>query len=329
MFIGHALLAFALAVLFAEWRGWSTRQAFALGIATGAFAALPDVDVLYAAVAANPSEFVAGTAVQPEAFWGPANEAHRLMTHSLVVAALAGPAFGLWTLRSGRGWRRLAAGLAAVTLMALVVVAGVTSGPIGAFVVGAFAVIGVAIAEAARSRLALSPRIIALAATAGLASHPWGDLVTGEPPALFYPLDISLLSERVLLSGDPTLHLLGAFALELSVVALAVVVVARQTGYQPHRLVDRRALLGVVYGVSAVFMTPPTIHLSYRFVGSILTVGGFCGVAHPSVRGWYPFRTVVDRLVGTTERALRTVLTTLAGIAIALVSYGVVYLLVG
>ncbi|MXR50055.1 hydrolase [Halovenus sp. WSH3] len=326
MFIGHALLAFALAVLIAEWRGWDTRQAFALGIATGAFAALPDVDVLYAAVAADPTKFVAGAAVRPEAFWGPANEAHRLMTHSLVVAALAGPAFGLWTLRSERGWRRGAAALAAVVLAALVAVAGLTSGLVGAFVVGAFVLVGVVLAEAARSRLALSPRIVALAATAGIASHPWGDLVTGEPPALFYPLNVSLLSERILLSSDPTLHLLGAFGLELGVVALAVGVVARQLEYEPHRLIDRRALLGVAYGVAAVVMTPPTIHLSYRFVGSILAVGGVCGVAHPSVRGWYPLRTVLDRLVGTTERALRTVLTTLTGIAIALVSYGAVYL---
>lgn len=329
MFIGHALLAFALAALVAQWRGWRSRQALAVGVAAGAFAALPDVDVLYAAVAANPTEFVASTGVQPEAFWGPANEAHRLMTHSLVVAALAGPGFGLWTLRSAAGWRRAGAVLGAAILAGLVAVAVAASGPTGAFVVAAFVLVGLAIAEASRSRLALSPRVVALAATAGIASHPWGDLVTGEPPALFYPFEVSLLSERIVLSSDPTLHLLGAFALELGVVALAAVVVAREAGYRPHRLVDRRALLGAVYGVSAVFMAPPTIHLSYQFVGSILAVGGVCGVAHPSIRGWYPLRTVVDRLVGTSERALRTALTTLTGIAVALVSYGVVYLLIG
>lgn len=329
MFIGHALLAFALATLIAQWRGWDPRRALAVGIAAGAFAALPDVDVLYAAVAANPAEFVASTGVQPEAFWGPANEAHRLMTHSLVVAALAGPAFALWTLRSATDWRRGGAVFGAVVLAGLVAVAAASSGPVGAFVVTAFVLVGLAIAELSRSRLGLTPRIVALAATAGIASHPWGDLVTGKPPALFYPFEFSVLSERVVLSSDPTLHLLGAFALELAVVALAVVVVARQAGYRPRRLVDRRALIGVVYGAAAVVMAPPTIHLSYQFVGSILAVGGVCGVAHPSVGGWYPVRTVVDRLVGTSERALRTVLTVLAGIAVALVSYGAAYLLVG
>ena len=329
MFIGHALLAFALAVLIAQWRGLRSQQALALGVVAGAFAALPDVDVLYAAVAANPTELVASTGVQPEAFWGPANEAHRLMTHSLVVAALAGPAFALWTLRSATGWRRGGALLGAGMLAGLVVVAAATSGPIGAFVLGAFVFVGLAIAELSQSRLDLSPGMLALTATAGIASHPWGDLVTGEPPALLYPFDISLLSERIVLSADPTLHLLGAFALELGVVALAAAVVAREAGYRPRRLVDRRALIGAVYGVTAVFMAPPTIHLSYQFVGSILAVGGVCGVAHPSVRGWNPIRTAIDQLVGTTERALRTVLTTLAAIAIALLSYGVVYLLVG
>jgi membrane-bound metal-dependent hydrolase YbcI (DUF457 family) len=329
MFIGHALLAFALAVIIAQWLGWESREALAVGIAAGAFAALPDVDMLYAAVAINPTEFVASTGVQPEAFWGPANQAHRLMTHSLVVAALAGPAFSLWTLRSAAGWRRGGAILGAGVLAGLVVLAAATSGPIGAFVVGAFVLVGLAIAELSQSRLDLSPGVLALAATAGIASHPWGDLVTGEPPALFYPLDVSVLSERIVLSGDPTIHLLAAFALELGVVALAAAVVAQQAGYKPHRLVDRRALIGAVYGVTAVFMVPPTIHLSYQFVGSILAVGGVCGVSRPGVRGWYPVRTAVDRLVGTSERALQTVLTTLTGIAVALVSYGVVYILVG
>ncbi|WP_436902370.1 metal-dependent hydrolase [Halovenus halobia] len=330
MFIGHALLAFALAMLVAQWRGWGQREVLAVGVAAGAFAALPDVDVLYAAVAMNPAALVAGTGVDPGAFWGPANEAHRLMTHSLVVAAIAGPAFGLWAWRSADRWQSVAGSVAAVgVLVALVAVAAATSGLIGAFVMGAFALFGLGIAELSRSKLQLRARIIGLAATAGVASHPWGDLVTGEPPALFYPLDVSVLSGRVMLSSDPTLHLLGAFALELAVVALAVAVLARQLGYEPHRLVDRRALVGAGYGVAAVVMAPPTIHLSYQFVGSILAVGGFVGVSQPAALGRSRLRSVCDRLVGTTERTLRTTLTALAGVGIALVSYGLVYLLVG
>lgn len=329
MFLGHGLLAFAFAVLIAQWRGWGSRQVLAVGVAAGAFAALPDVDVLYAALAVNPVALLGAAGVQPSAFWGPANEAHRLMTHSLVVAAVAGPAFGLWALRS-TDQRGLTAGVTAlVALAALVAVAAATSGLVGGFVVGAFALVGLAVAELARSKLRLRPRIVALVATAGIASHPWGDLVTGEPPALFYPLDVAGLDSRVVLSPDPTLHLLGAFAIELAVVALAVAVLARALGYEPRDLVDHRALAGAGYGVAAVVMAPPTIHLSYQFVGSILAVGGFVGVSEPAALGGTRLRAAVDRLLGTTERTLRTVLTGLAGIAVALMSYGLVYLLVG
>ena len=48
MFIGHALLAFAIAALVADWRGWGRRDALVVGVVAGAFATLPDVDIAYA-----------------------------------------------------------------------------------------------------------------------------------------------------------------------------------------------------------------------------------------------------------------------------------------
>jgi membrane-bound metal-dependent hydrolase YbcI (DUF457 family) len=351
LFVGHALLAFALAVLVAEWRGWPTHRAFAIGIAVGLFAALPDVDVLWAVVAMNPSELVAGTQIRPSEFWGTAHGIHRSMTHSLVAAAVAGPAFGLWTLRrrrafdgigpwsdvgenlegGGRFDRRSVASvaIALAALATLVVVSVYASGAVGGFVMTAFVLGGLAIATGARRYLGLSPRLIALAAVAGVASHPWGDLVTGEPPALLYPIDVQLLSERVVLSADPTLHLLGAFAIELAVVVLAAIVVARHAGLDPASLVDRRAGIGALYGAGAVLMVPPTIDLSYHFVFSILTVGVVCGTIRRS--RWSPVsaRNLYHRFAGDPEAALRTTFTALAGIAIALVSYAVVYALVG
>lgn len=344
-------MAFALAVLVAEWRGWPTRRAFAIGIAVGLFAALPDVDVLWAVVAMNPSELVAGTQLRPSEFWGTAHGIHRSMTHSLVAAAIAGPAFGLWTLRrrsdgdsvesrsgadgtdqSARRFDRLhvASGAVAIAALAALVAASVyATGVVGGFVMTAFVLGGLAIATVARTYLGLSPRLIGLAAVAGVASHPWGDLVTGEPPALLYPFDVHLLSERVVLSADPTLHLLGAFAIELAVVVLAAVVVARHAGLDPVSLVDRRAGVGALYGAGAVVMAPPTIDLSYHFVFSILTVGVVCGTIRRS--RWSPrsARNLYHRLAGDPEAALRTTFTALAGIAVALVSYAVVYALVG
>lgn len=338
MFIGHALLAFALAVLFAEWRGWDSERALAFGIATGAFAALPDIDVLYALVAVNPAEFITATGVNPGTFWGTANETHRLMTHSLLVSAVAGAAFGLWALGSHRldsalmssTPQRLAAAVTALAaLAAIVAVAAVTSGPIGAFVMGAFVVVGLLLAWASQSYLGLQPSHIALAAVGGMASHPWGDMVTGSPPALLYPFEFSLISERVMLSADPTIHLLGAFAIELAAVALAIAVLARQMEFRPQNLVDRRALLGALYGPAAVVMVPPTIDVSYQFVFSILVVGAVIGSARGPQQGQYSPRVLAARLAGHPEAALRTTLTMLTGIAVALVSYGVVYLLAG
>jgi len=340
VFVGHALLAFALAVLVAEWRGWPSERAVAVGVATGAFAALPDVDILYAVVAVDPTQFIATTGVRPEEFWGPANEAHRLMTHSLTVAAVAGAAFGLWTWGAdpetplfewptGNRRRQAGAVATAVVLAGLVVVAGRTSGPIGAFVMTAFAVGGVAIATVARSRLELSPRIVGLAAVAGIASHPWGDMVTGSPPALLYPFEAGLVPERVLLSSDPTLHLLGAFAIELAAIALAAVVVARHRGYSPAALVDGRAVLGVLYGGAALVMVPPTIEVSYHFVASIVLVGVACASIPRSRQEPYLIRDLSSRLAGDAEAALRTTFTALGAIALALASYAVVYLLLG
>ncbi|AGN00371.1 membrane-bound metal-dependent hydrolase [Salinarchaeum sp. Harcht-Bsk1] len=345
MFIGHALLAFALAVLVAEWRGWPTHRAFAIGIATGLFAAAPDVDMLWTVVAIEPSELVVGTRIQPGEFWGSAHGIHRSMTHSLVAAAVAGPAFGLWTLRRSRGadplgWSTddasgtdgfdrhtlVSVALALAGLSVLVTAAVLASGFVGGFVMTAFVLAGLAIATASRIYLGLSPVEIGIAAVAGIASHPWGDLVTGEPPALLYPFDVQLISERVLLSGDPTLHLLGAFAIELAAVTIAAIVLARAADLDPIRLVDRRAAAGVLYGAGAVVMVPPTINLSYHFVFSILTVGVVLGGLRRSPRSPYSLRNLYHRFVGDPEAALRTTFTALAGIAVALVSYAVVYL---
>jgi len=348
LFIGHALLAFALAVLIAEWRGWPTHRAFAIGIATGLFAAVPDADMLWVLVAIEPSELFVGARLQPGEFWGSAHGIHRSMTHSLVAAAVAGPAFGLWALqgRSGAdplGWRTdggqpsegldrgtvASVTVALVALSVLVAASILASGFVGGFVMTAFVLGGLAIATVSRTYLGLSPREIGIAAVAGIASHPWGDLVTGEPPGLLYPFDVHLLTDRVVLSGDPTLHLLGAFTIELAAVTLAAIVLARAAGLDPIRLVDRRAAAGAFYGAGAVVMVPPTLNLSYHFVFSILTVGVVCGGLRRAQRHPYSLANLYHRFVGNPEAALRTTFTALAGIAIALLSYAVVYLSLG
>ena len=329
MFLGHALLAFALATLIADWRGWPARRALTLGLVAGAFAAIPDVDVAYAAVAIDVGALNAAAVTQPSTLWDATRDVHRTMTHSLIVALLAGPAFGLWAVkRTGSPLTRAAGrGVSAIALAALVGAAYLVSGPLGGVVMGMFAAAGVGVATLCRITTDFPARTVALAATAGLLSHPWGDLVTGAPPRLFYPFDVGVFDGRVLLHGDPTMHLLGAFAIELAVVWLAAVTIARVAGFSLPELVDLRALAGVAYGVPAVSMAPPTLEVSYHFVFSILSVGVIsAGVStRPTA---IPSATELRRQFGRHPLLLSVAFTALTGITAALVGYAVVYLVV-
>ena len=288
MFVGHGLLVFALATFAAAWRGWPPRRAVTLGVVVGAFATLPDIDVVYAPIAIDGGRFLGGGSVRPDAFWAAANSVHRSMTHSLVVAAIAGPALGAWS--SGTE-RRIPRGLALAALVSLVAVAVAVSGALGGVGMGAAA-------SACRRWTDLSPGLVGLAATAGLASHPWGDLLTGQPPQLFYPFDTGALSARLVLHSDPTLHLLGAFAIELATIWLAAIAVVRVT--------DRSWRV-----------------FSFHFVFSIIGVGIVCaGVA------WYrsdPTPPAAATDGGADRSGFDFAAVGLTGTTVALAGYTLVY----
>jgi membrane-bound metal-dependent hydrolase YbcI (DUF457 family) len=323
VFVGHGLLMFAIAVVAAEWRGWSSRRALTLGVAAGLFAALPDIDVVYALIAIDGGRFLGGGSIAPEVFWDAANSVHRSMTHSLIVAAVAGPALGAW---SSRGSGRTLRGLALVVLIGLVVVAIVVSGTLGGIVMGAFVVGGLATAAACRRWTDLSPGIVALAATAGLASHPWGDLLTGQPPQLFYPFDTGVLSARIVLHADPTLNLLGAFAVELGTIWLAAIAVVRVTNRSWRTFYGPSAGLGAAYSVSALVLLPPTLEMSFHFVFSIIGLGMVCAVL-----SWYRSKPTPPAAAtdgGADPSGFDFGVIGLTGITVALVGYALVYLVV-
>lgn len=339
MFLGHALFAFAAVALVADWYGFRGRRALVLGCIAGAFAAIPDVDVAYVALALDVGQVAA--AADAEAFWAATNEVHRTITHSLVVAVVAGPAFGLWS------WRRPGASQAGrigalALLIGLVGVANAVSGPSGALVMGLFVLAGLAVSTAAAST-EIQPRTVAALAAIGLLSHPWGDLVTGGPPALFYPFNLDVVGERVLLHADPTLHLLGAFAIELAAIWLAALAVVRTTDLSLARLVDRRALVGVAYGPAALVLAPPTLAVSYHFVFSIIPIGVVCGGLSTGIPGGVfgpalgqrPLRRLAWPRIPMSLADLSSrevcgiVLTGLTGVTVALGSYAAVHLLIG
>jgi membrane-bound metal-dependent hydrolase YbcI (DUF457 family) len=310
MFVGHGFLAFAIAASVALSRGWGHDRALAVAVVAGLFGTLPDVDMLYALAGLAGS--LEGVVVASDAFWAAAGEVHRGATHSLVVGAVAAAGFAGWR---GHADRRVGPA-ALLTLATLVAVGVVRGGPVTGAVLGAFVLGGVGIASLG-ARLDVGPRALLAAALLGLLSHPFGDLLTGQPPALLYPLDTSLLAARVTLHADPTLHLLGAFFVELAAIWLGMAALVRLRGGRLPAYVRPRAALGVGYA-AAVFTVPaPTLEVASPFVFSVLAVGvvgvplGVPGVRPPAGR-----------------RALTAVGTALAAVTLAGLAYATAYLAV-
>jgi len=301
MFVGHATAAFGAVALLALLAGVSRRRAAALAVVAGLFAAVPDVDMAYALVGlvgVDPTQPLAAA----NSFWGASTAVHRGVTHSLAVALPAGVAFALAPTH-----RRVAA----AALFGVVAVVFAASGPVAAVVAALFAAFGWVFA---RFGHAVGVRGWSLLAVTlfGLASHPFGDLLTGEPPALLYPLDVVVLGETVTLSADPTLHLLGAFGFELAAVWLGVVGALAIADRRLREFVDYRAVAGATYALAAVALPAPTLETSYQFVFSVLAVGTV---------GVTPKPTAPRTLPGLPS----ALLTGLAAVTVAGAAYAVAY----
>jgi len=303
VFVGHGLLAFAVVALAGERLGWDRRAVLVAAVLAALFGTLPDVDVVYAPVGL----LLNGDPAAPvESFWDAGNQVHRGVTHSLVVAVPTAGAAGLLATR------RTAARVAGATALTGVwVLATLVSGALGSAVALVFVAGAAGLAVLAR-RYAVTPARAAGAALLGLVTHPFGDLLTGSPPAMLYPFDATLVAERVTLSPDPTLQLLAAFWFELAVVWLAVVAYFRLTDRRVRTHVERPAALGVVYGGAALVLPPPTLAVSYHFVYTVLGTGV---VAVAATRP-------VARL------SWSIAVTALAAVSVASLSYAVVYLVV-
>jgi membrane-bound metal-dependent hydrolase YbcI (DUF457 family) len=265
MMVGHAALAFALATGAALAVGLDRERALLFGATAGAFGLVPDVDIGYAIVGLfTDGGFDPGAL--PDVFWETGNIVHRGLTHSLVVGAVTALLLGLLA-RDGPLRSVAVAGLAGLVALTL---AG--PGTLEAGVMASFLLAGGAVVLGARL-LGLGAPAVTGAALVGLLSHPFGDVFTGTSPTLLYPFDLPVLPERVLLSSDPTLHLLGAFGTELAAVWLAVGVyfLVRDRPFRPH--LHRRAVLGTGYASAVVLLPLPTLAVSYQFVFGVLAVG--------------------------------------------------------
>jgi membrane-bound metal-dependent hydrolase YbcI (DUF457 family) len=320
MFVGHGLLAFALVAGLARLRGWSRHRALTVGLLAAAFGMLPDVDMAYAPVGLLLSADPGGPIATAQAFWSTGNVVHRAVTHSLIV----GPLVALGALAiAGTDRRRRAAG--GVGLLALPLVALAVSGPLGSAVTTVF-VAGAALLGFAGRRYGLGPRAVGAAALAGLVTHPFGDLFTGEPPAMLYPLSTAPPVERIALGPEPTLHLLGALGVELSTAWLALFVyfAVRHGAERPsslpgavRRVVSGRAGLGAGYAATVFVLPAPTLDVSYHFVFPLLGLGLLVALPTPRMAR------------GAVARPVRAAATGLAAVTVATLAYTLVYLTVG
>jgi membrane-bound metal-dependent hydrolase YbcI (DUF457 family) len=242
------------------------------------------------------------------------------VTHSLVV----GPLVTLGALGIATDDRRVRTA-AGIGLLVLPVVALAVSGPLGSAVTTVF-VAGAALLAFVGRRYGLGPAAIGAAAFAGLMTHPFGDLFTGEPPAMLYPLATTSTVERVALHPDATLHLLGALGIELATawLALFVYLAVKYGTERPsafpgtlRSVVAGRAGLGAGYAATFFLLPAPTLDVSYHFVFPLLGLG--LVVALPTPR----------TLRGSTARPVRVAATGLAAVTVATLAYTLVYVTVG
>lgn len=264
---GHALLAFILIAAVATAVGYGRKQALLLGVIGAAFAALPDIDMLYAWKELL-LLFTGGVFQFVDAFWTASQVTHRGVSHSLVTAVLAGTGFSLY-FASGR---RLVAGL---VFSSMVGGALLLSGILPAAIMGVFVLIGLTITHLVRTRTTVSPRAFLAVVLAGLASHPFGDVFTGAPPDFLYPLGITILTERIVIHADPTLNLLSIFLLELVLIWGALATYTHLTKESLYSHVHPVAMAGLLYSVAPFIIPAPTLQASYQFVFSILGTGVF------------------------------------------------------
>lgn len=303
MIAGHAPLAFALGASLAIVLRRDRHEALTIGLVAGAFALVPDIDMVYAVaglLGSGTTELWSATA----AFWAHSTAVHRAATHSLVVSLAAAVAFSL------AGNRRTSF-VAYAALCGLVGLELLLTDALAAAIMALFAVAGLGVTSGAR-RIGFDRGTILIAALVGLVSHPFGDLFTGQPPPLLYPFDVPVLTDRIALVADPTLNLLAVFGLELAMIWLGVVAAGRLLEAPVFHHIDRRAAIGAGYGAAVFFVPPPTLDVSYQFVFSVVAVGAV-GIA--------PLTQRIDR-----RGIVTAALTGLAAMTLGGLAYTAVYL---
>ncbi len=344
MFVGHEFIAFAIAGAAALRLGCDDRPALHAGLIAAVAALLPDLDIAYA-LATYAVAVADGAPLGWEAFWGVANATHRVVTHTLPTGIVAALTFGT-TVAVGRraaidDQNRPQPGLVPTVALAGAALAGMVillSGfraavsSAAAVVAAGFLVCVGAAGWVLAARTDLPTAGATAAAGVGFLSHPFGDVLLAVPPPLFSPVGPPVLTARVSLAADPTLHLLGALFAELAAVWAGLAVFSQVAGDRIggghlRDAIDRRAGVGVAYASAATTLPRPTITDAHILGATIVPLAALVGVW----AGYASFRRgrASDRTGAETrmyEHIFVGVVTGVAALALAAIAYTVVYI---
>jgi hypothetical protein len=334
MYVGHGLLAFALVGAVARLAERDDRDVLLLATLGAGYGLLPDIDLVYTVYAVAES---GPTGIFPttEHVWTESWVIHRTLTHSLFVGcALVLVVVGIGTAmpqhlsgQRSQSNRALGGTLAGLVAIGLLWIASAADGALGAITM-TLLVSGVAGLGVFGRQYGISVPWIGSVASLGLLSHPPGDLWMGRPPIVFYPFLSECSFPAIVFASDPTVNFVMAFLIEVLLAWASLQVWALSTDRTLTRMVRPVALFGITAVVAVLFLPPPTFLVAYQFSASVLGLGIFAGAS----------TLVVEEIEGTsaprgaqdlTDRwsgLPQAVVTGLATISIALVSYLFVYL---
>lgn len=258
MFVGHFFLAFVLAAGFFQWKGESKTDSLMLGLFAGFFAVLPDLDIIYAFKTfiqfALAPEFM-------EAFWENSQVIHRGISHSLVTGFIAATLFSL-------GYEKNSLIGNIFSSIFLGVFAFIVSGWIGAFVMALYGIVGGFLSSKAEEYI--SRKKLYGVSLLGLLTHPFGDLFTGSPPQLLYPLKLELIPSRLAIFAEPTLNLVTLVIIELVLVAsgLYLINLLKDIKFQ---IKNPSITTAITYALTALVISPPSIQNPYIYLVTLFS----------------------------------------------------------
>jgi len=303
MFAGHFFIAFLIVSLFAYWKGIDKEQCLVLGVFAGGFAVLPDLDIVYALKGLS-SIFLPVSVL--DSFWSASKVIHRGISHSLVTGFIAASLFAL-------GYEKNSYIGNIFSIIFLGVFAFFLDGWIGAGVLVLYGAVGGVLSTYAENYLSRK-RLFAVALT-GLMSHPFGDLFTGTPPDFLYPLNIEIISSRLVLFSDPVINIVSLLIFEVALILSGITFIAYLKDFDVTKFFNLAPLVGVLYG-SVFWLIPlPSLSEAYKFVFSILLYS----LTVP----------IIDYIIFEREnRYLQIVLTGLLTVLVSAFAYLIVYLTV-